>query len=153
MTANVTRSQAAAAASRRNGACSKGPRTDKGKTTAARNALKHGLFRSQAFASQELSPSVAALALELAGQAPGGDAGMLLDTVVFAAMRLEQATSIIRRLRAELDRMFVDEAFAGPRMTLLLAELVRMGRYERRFRGRRDRALRAMMKPPAGTPD
>ena len=149
MTEHLPRSPAAATASRRNGARSKGPRTSGGKAASARNARKHGLFCADSCAPQGLSPSVAALAAALAEQiALRGDAGLLRDRVVLAATRLEQATGIVRSLRTELGQMLASEEPDSKQMTRVLVELVRMGRYERRFRGQRDRALRALLKPP-----
>jgi hypothetical protein len=147
------RPPAEGSASRRNGALSKGPRTTAGKAASARNAVKHGLFRSHALAPQELSPAIATLAATLADQASGrGDAARLIETIMVAALRLEQATSIVRSLRTDLDQMFARGDMEDARMALVLGQLVRMGRYERRFRGQRDRALRALITPPTVSP-
>src|ERR687892_2270974 len=92
---------ARAAASRRNGAKSRGPKTPEGKARSAQNALKHG-FRAQkhmvlrgedaaAFAALE-----AALIEELAPE--GALQSVLALRIVSAAWRLERA----ERLEAEL---------------------------------------------------
>jgi hypothetical protein len=92
---------ARAAASRRNGAKSRGPRTPEGKARSAQNALKHG-FRAQqhvvlpgedAAAFRELE---AALLEELAPV--GALQAVLARRIVAAAWRLERA----ERLEAEL---------------------------------------------------
>lgn len=67
------------------------------------------------------------------------------ENAVVAAMRLEQATGIVRGLHMELADVFASDPMAADQLTRLLGQLVRMGRYERRFRGQRDRALRALL--------
>jgi hypothetical protein len=99
---------ARAAASRRNGAKSTGPKTAAGKARSARNALKHGLCAeefvvlhdedAQAFAALETS-----LLEELAPQ--GAQQRFLAGRVVRAAWRLERAERIeIELLEYRMDR-------------------------------------------------
>jgi hypothetical protein len=99
--AAVSLSPARAAASRRNGAKSRGPKTPEGKARSAQNALKHGLCaqqcvvlpgeRASAFAALE-----AALLEELAPE--GALQAVLAQRVVAASWRLARA----ERLEAEL---------------------------------------------------
>jgi hypothetical protein len=99
---------ARAAASRRNGAKSTGPKTPQGKARSARNALKHGLCAEefvvlhdedeQAFAALEAS-----LLEELAPQ--GALQRFLAGRIVRAAWRLERAERIeIELLEYRMDR-------------------------------------------------
>jgi hypothetical protein len=85
---------ARAAASRRNGAKSRGPKTIEGKARAAQNALKHG-FRAQKFVvvggedPQEFAALEAALLEELAPE--GALQSVLAARIARAAWRLERA--------------------------------------------------------------
>jgi hypothetical protein len=98
---DICLSLARAAASRRNGARSRGPKTPEGKTRSAQNALKHGMRaqkcivlpgeRASAFAAFE-----AALLEELAPD--GALQAVLAQRVVAASWRLARA----ERLEAEL---------------------------------------------------
>lgn len=143
------RSAAAAAASRRNGARSKGPCTAKGKAASARNSLKHGLFSSVA-GPLSPSPAVAELGRALMVMAgKDGSAAWHIDTAISAAARLEQATAIVQHLRWELGEL-LERDDSAEQLGLVLGNLVRMARYERRFRGRRDRALRALIATSGG---
>jgi hypothetical protein len=94
-------SPARAAASRRNGAKSRGPRTAEGKARSARNALKHGLC-AQRFVVlgdedlAEFDALEAALTAELAPQ--GALQAVLARRIVAATWRLERA----ERMEGEL---------------------------------------------------
>jgi hypothetical protein len=114
--AAVSLSPARAAASRRNGAKSRGPRTPEGKARSAQNALKHGMRaqkcivlpgeRASAFAAFE-----AALLEELAPE--GALQAVLAQRVVAASWRLARA----ERLEAEL---FAQNMLAGHGLGLAL---------------------------------
>lgn len=144
------RSATASEASRVNGARSRGPRSEAGRQVAARNSLKHGLFRTGVGRTEALSPDVAALAGELDGFAAGGwQAGTLIEAAVGAASQLEQASALVRQVREQIAMLLTADVLDEDRLTLRVEELVRFGRYERRFRGRRDRALRKLMAMPA----
>jgi hypothetical protein len=88
---------ARAAASRRNGAKSRGPKTIEGKARSAQNALKHG-FRAQKFVvvggenPQEFAALETALLSELAPE--GALQGLLAARIARAAWRLERAERI-----------------------------------------------------------
>jgi endonuclease YncB( thermonuclease family) len=106
-------SNARAAASRRNGAKSRGPKTPEGKARAAQNALKHGM-RAQKHVLLPQEDAAAFEALEatiLADLAPIGTLQTLLARrVAVAAWRLERAD----RLEAEvLEVRSHDGASAG----------------------------------------
>jgi hypothetical protein len=94
---DICLSAARAAASRRNGAKSRGPKTQEGKERSSQNALKHG-FRAQKFVvvgdekPQEFAVLEAALMEELAPE--GALQSMLAGRIARAAWRLERAERI-----------------------------------------------------------
>jgi hypothetical protein len=105
-------SPARAAASRKNGARSKGPKTAEGKARSAQNALKHGL-RAERFAvvgdedPQEFAALEAALLSELAPE--GALQTLLAGRIVRAAWRLERAERIEAEIFArEMKGLFDD---------------------------------------------
>ena len=106
-------SHARAAASRQNGARSRGPKTPEGKARAAQNALKHGMrARKYVLLAQEDAAAFAALETTiLAELAPKGVLQTLLARrVAVAAWRLERAD----RMEAEvLEFRSYDDANAG----------------------------------------
>ena len=104
---------ARAAASRKNGAKSRGPKTPEGKARAAQNALKHGM-RAQKYVLLPQEDAAAFAALEtaiLAELAPDGVLQTLLARrVAVAAWRLERAD----RMEAEvLEFRSYEDANAG----------------------------------------
>ena len=106
-------SNARAAASRKNGAKSRGPKTAEGKARSAQNALKHGM-RAQKYVLLPQEDAAAFAALEtaiLAELAPEGVLQTLLARrVAVAAWRLERAD----RLEAEvLEFRSYEDANAG----------------------------------------
>ena len=106
-------SNARAAASRRNGAKSRGPKTAEGKARAAQNALKHGM-RAQKYVllPQEDAAEFAALETTIVAElAPEGVLQTLLARrVAVAAWRLERAD----RMEAEvLEFRSYEDANAG----------------------------------------
>ena len=140
------RSQAAARASRANGARSKGPQSTAGKQKSARNSLKHGLFRTGFEDGVALSDSVAALARELrALSGAAWEARALVEAALDAAIRLERAESLVRCIRGEVAVLLYSDAASASLLGRRLGELLRYSRYERRLRGRRDRAMRKVM--------
>lgn len=140
------RSQAAAQASRTNGARSKGPQSARGKQRSARNSLKHGLFRTGFEDGAALSDSASALARELWYLSDGSwEARTVIENALDAAIRLERAESLVRRIRGEVAALLSSDAASASLLGSRLGELLRYSRYERRLRGRRDRAMRKIM--------
>lgn len=85
-------------ANARNAQRSTGPRTDEGKATAARNALRHGLSGAAVLLPQEDAEPLAALqdALRFDLQPCGPVEELLFDRVVAAAWRLRRAYLVER---------------------------------------------------------
>lgn len=137
------RSPAAAQASRRNGAVSRGPTSAEGKAASSRNARKHGLFGADAV-SGPISPRLAAVLGEL-GQ--GGDHSTLWqrEIAIMAALRLSRANELARHLQGQLAVGVLDLSVSDGAVSDLIASLLRMQRHARRFRGQRDRALRKVV--------
>ena len=143
MMRGAKRSARAAQASRRNGARSRGPRTATGRERSAQNSLKHGLFSQQ----KRIDGPLPAMAQSL------GDcfaaAGIIscsdVDMVISAEVDLTKASLLIELADAELDAMLADMAFDTESFTSPLRQRGRIAGYERRFRGRRDRALRRLL--------
>ena len=84
---------ARAAASRRNGARSRGPKTAAGKARSARNALRHGLCSISMLLADEDAPAFVALETALLAElAPQGALqAVLAQRVVAASWRLARA--------------------------------------------------------------
>lgn len=136
-------SQAAAEASRRNGANSKGPTSAAGKARSAQNARKHGLFGSSWSADDITSPALDFLAATLDGLMEGNPAAPWhRESVLTAAHKLEHASRMVRRLSEKLDGLLRARTIDSLQFEQTLRQLVRIRRYQRRFRGQRDRAMR-----------
>lgn len=147
------RSAASAAASRRNGAQSKGPRTETGKAASAQNSRKHGLFAAGGDNAGEFSPETAQFAGYIAELTAGRpDLAPAAREVVVAAARAERAQDLLEDIRTRLAALLGDDTHSAKEARNLLGQVARIGRYQRRFRGQRDRALRAIIKSVQADP-
>ena len=98
---------ARAAASRRNGAKSRGPKTPEGKARSAKNALKHGLCAQYTvvLGDEDLAAFEALEAALMAELAPQGTLqAVLARRIVAASWRLERAERIEGELLAHTMR-------------------------------------------------
>jgi hypothetical protein len=119
-------------ANRVNATRSTGPRTRAGKTTAARNAWRHGLSLP-VLADATLAPEVAGLAHAIAGE--GASAARRTAAARIAEAQIDLVR--VRGVRLALTQKLLD----GAEVT---AEILRLDRYERRALFRRSRALKAL---------
>ncbi len=144
-------SERRAAASRRNGYASRGPRTLAGKARASRNALRHGL-NLPVLADAQVSAEARALATRIAGDRAGPVLWSFALRIAEAQLDLCRVRSVRHRL---LNRNPDTPAAAGEngqaRCLQRLAritgecgkELSALDRYERRALSRRKSAIRA----------
>ena len=136
------RSPAAQAASRRNGARSKGPKTAAGKSRSARNAFKHG-FRAQRSLPEKLPDWLNALERDLivlSGQ-KGQGRHEHLDRVLLASLLLREVDDLIDARLTQLLRLpgrALDEH-------LRPQELAKLQAYRHRFRVQRDTGIRKLL--------
>ena len=172
MTEMGQKSDVAREASRRNGAASRGPKSPPGKASSAGNALKHGLRSSRPGVTGPMPGWGSALAEGLHALAAPVDGARreLIDIIIGSGQLLRQAEAMIaERLAAELGSyLVVDEPEASADYTRAadateaaetprrddanlrksvpqLTQLNLLVRYERRFRRRRDRAMRKLL--------
>jgi hypothetical protein len=73
------------------------------------------------------------------------DEGLHSAQVFAAAARLQEATKLLGEMRDDLGCMLLGDAPDEKAELEALVRLVRMARYQRRFRGQRDRALRRLI--------
>lgn len=135
-----------AAASQRNGALSKGPRTARGKTASAQNSRKHGLFAAGDGNHGALSPGTSEFARYLAQLTAGRpDLEMTGRRALVAAIKAEQSLGLLESIRDELASLLAQDLYSVQKAKSLLEKADRMSRYQRRFCGQRDRALRTII--------
>jgi hypothetical protein len=138
-------SPASAEASRRNGARSKGPRTAVGKFKSSQNSRKHGLFSAEFALAGKLPAAMADLEDALPSSGHGWiDGADQAELMRVATLQLEAASRLVGGLREELNCLLAAENWDPARAVHLLQQLARLSRYQRRFRGKRDRALRRL---------
>ncbi len=73
-----------------------------------------------------------------------GQDWMDVDIPVEAAIRLGHATALVDMLREQLQAAVENNQIGELELTALIDQYARMRAYQRRFRGRRDRALRTI---------
>ena len=136
-------------ANRGNAKTSTGPKTTRGKTRAAQNALRHGLSLS-IVADQALSVEMENLVRELAGE------GATPEILEQARRVAEAQIDLVRIRRARYDlltrnRLARSRSSASPESSnklvpppSILAELIAIDRYEQRALSRRKFAIREL---------
>ncbi|GGC44425.1 hypothetical protein GCM10011371_34810 [Novosphingobium marinum] len=166
--ARPVRSEAARAASRRNGKKGKGPKTPLGKLRSSRNAFQHGLRARRALPPvlpewlREIEDELVAIT---GAKGPGRHehldraltASLLLQEIdaVYDAMLLQIVGDLQTSLVAPGITACESEATspedapsravrAEPLSSRLAKELKKLHRYRRRFRGQRDNAIKKM---------
>jgi hypothetical protein len=141
------RTEAAARASRTNGARSSGPNSASGKAVSARNARKHGLFASTVVDASTLCPAdIELFDYLLSLGADTWEGWRLTGEALQALVRLGRVTVLIELATKEIDLLLAKRPLSMPLFIERVGELVRFARYERRFRGRLDRTIRALTK-------
>ncbi|QQN74416.1 hypothetical protein [Croceicoccus sp. YJ47] len=136
------RSEAARAASRRNGAKSKGPTSPQGKAKAARNAFKHG-FRSKRTLPEPLPPWLAEIEQELAMLA--GEVGIgrhpQMERVLLNFLLINEIDTLID---GTIDHL-LSLAPCDVAAQLQPRKLATLEYYRHGFRRRRDTGIRLLM--------
>ena len=147
----ATPSLAAQAASRRNGARSKGPKTRNGRKISARNAFKHGLRARSVLDRGELPDWLLDVEAELAAMLRRVDPIQRerLDDFLLACWQVQTVDRLIEEARERLFAGMAAPTGAEPTPAFMaegnpvaaLRELARLHAYRRRFRARRDRCI------------
>lgn len=141
------RTEAAVRASQANGARSRGPVSLSGKAKSARNARKHGLFSPVEFDARVLSRADIELLDHLRNLGGGvWNANLLIREAHQVLVRLRRASVLIEDFNKDIDLILADKLTDLGVLGQRVEDVVRLSRYERRFRGRLDRLIRTAMK-------
>lgn len=140
------RTEAAIRASKANGARSSGPVSGSGRARSARNARKHGLFEPVEADAQVLDKDDIELLDHLKTMGRGAWHGdQLIGESYHALVRLRRVLVLIKQASEDIGLLLAIESPDMPLLTERVTQLVRLARYERRFRGKLDRTMRALM--------
>jgi hypothetical protein len=136
------------AANRRNAKRSTGPKTLAGKSTASRNALRHGLSTpSKLNGPLPLRYEKLATALA-AGRAPKADMARLAAELRFHLNQIENSRLFqLRMAMAAMDTSFPCpgiEELEGRALLALASEMAKLERYARRLRSRLSKVMKAL---------
>jgi hypothetical protein len=155
------------AANRSNSRRSTGPRTSRGKTSASRNALRHGLATIP-LPQPEVSSRIKRIAEKIVGDNAGSaqyeQAVIIAESEIMMLNVRAASVAVIKHHRdagptetnsSGRDQSNLEEVSGGQHadhswsdleaMRLALPELIRLERYERRAKSRRRRAIRRLM--------
>jgi hypothetical protein len=138
-------------ANRRNAQKSTGPRSDSGKKQSSKNSYKHGL--SKQTSTSALDVKFKTLARKIAGSANDPDVLELARVAAKADIRLEEIRLLKIAIIESAERVGIDptgppqgEGQASEAIRNQLPNLVRFLRYETREAGRRDQAMRKLIR-------
>ncbi|MBU1605937.1 MAG: hypothetical protein KKD08_03895 [Alphaproteobacteria bacterium] len=133
-------------ASKANGARSRGPVSISGKAKSSRNARKHGLFSPIEADAHVLSKADIELLDHLRTLGRGAWNGdQLIGESYQTLVRLRRVLVLIKQAGEDIGLLLAIESPDMPLLTERVTQLVRLARYERRFRGKLDRTMRALM--------
>jgi hypothetical protein len=136
-------------ANRRNAQKSTGPRSAPGKNLSSKNSYKHGLSTQTSINAVD----VETLAGQIAGPAKGRKVLELSRAIAEADIRLKEIGQLKIAIIESAKKVGIDRAAAQGHDCLVaeairnqLPDLVRLLRYENREAGRRDRAIRKLIR-------
>jgi hypothetical protein len=142
-------------ANRKNARRSTGPRSTSGKERSSQNAVKHGLSKREAV--PELYHDVEALTGQIAGPSNNKEVHELARTAAESEIQLQQISQLKIALieRAESDMDSHDRDGETRAIQINLSNLDALRRYELRAAGRRNKAIRKLIRivSPSGRND